>query len=68
MKNWTIATITLGMLLSANAAQAGPTLDKVKARGHLVCGASQGTVGFGAPDDKGYWRGLDVETLSLIHI
>ncbi|OHV79263.1 amino acid ABC transporter substrate-binding protein [Rhizobium sp. LCM 4573] len=68
MKNWTIATITLGMLFSASAAQAGPTLDKVKARGHLVCGASQGTVGFGAPDDKGYWRGLDVETCRAVAI
>ena len=68
MKNWKIATITLGMLLSANAAQAGPTLDKVKARGYLVCGASQGTVGFGAPDDKGYWKGLDVETCRAVAV
>ncbi|WP_370649788.1 hypothetical protein [Neorhizobium galegae] len=55
--------IRIAMLAShspATMAVAGPTLDKVKARGHVVCGASQGTVGLGAPDDKGYWRGFDV--------
>lgn len=66
MTNWKIATIAAGVVLAATTAQAGPTLDKVKARGHVVCGASQGTVGFGAPDDKGYWTGLDVETCRAV--
>jgi general L-amino acid transport system substrate-binding protein len=44
----------------------GRTLAAVKARGHVRCGASQGTVGFGAPDEKGYWRGLDVDTCRAI--
>ncbi|GGN61539.1 amino acid ABC transporter substrate-binding protein [Novosphingobium indicum] len=44
----------------------GKTLAAIKARGYIRCGASQGTVGFGAPDDKGYWRGLDVETCRAI--
>ncbi|WP_418335828.1 amino acid ABC transporter substrate-binding protein [Rhizobium gallicum] len=43
-------------------------MDKVKARGHIVCGASQGTVGFGSPDDKGYWTGLDVETCRAVAV
>ncbi|MDE3813336.1 amino acid ABC transporter substrate-binding protein [Sinorhizobium meliloti] len=68
MNNWKIATIAAGVVLTATAAQAGPTLDKVKARGHVVCGASQGTVGFGAPDDKGYWTGLDVETCRAVAV
>lgn len=38
------------------------TLAAVKERGYVNCGASQGTVGFGRPDDQGYWRGLDTDT------
>ncbi|APO68961.1 amino acid ABC transporter substrate-binding protein [Rhizobium gallicum] len=68
MKNWKIATVAAVVALAATVAQAGPTLDKVKARGHIVCGASQGTVGFGSPDDKGYWTGLDVETCRAVAV
>jgi general L-amino acid transport system substrate-binding protein len=42
------------------------TLAAVKARGYVNCGASQGTVGFGRPDDQGYWRGLDTDTCRAI--
>ncbi|MCK8782265.1 amino acid ABC transporter substrate-binding protein [Rhizobium sp. NTR19] len=68
MKNWKIGLATLAAALSATAAYAGPTLDKVKERGRIVCGASQGTVGFGSPDDKGYWTGLDVETCRAVAV
>ena len=37
------------------------TLKTVKDRGALVCGVSQGLVGFSAMDDKGIWSGLDVD-------
>ena len=37
------------------------TLDQVKQRGFLTCGSSTGLPGFGLPDDKGVWTGLDVE-------
>ncbi len=37
------------------------TLDQVKQRGFLVCGSNTGLAGFGLPDDKGQWTGLDVE-------
>jgi general L-amino acid transport system substrate-binding protein len=53
-----------GLALAATLAmpaQAQQTVEAIKQRDHVICGASQGTVGFGAPDDKGYWRGLDVE-------
>ncbi|WP_159953014.1 amino acid ABC transporter substrate-binding protein [Rhizobium sp. 18065] len=68
MNNWKIATLAASVVLAATAANAGPTLDKVKARGHIVCGASQGTVGFGSPDDKGHWTGLDVETCRAVAV
>src|SRR5580658_6422244 len=48
------------MLAGASGAEAG-TLDKIKARGALVCGANPGLAGFGLPDDKGVWKGLDVD-------
>ena len=43
------------------SAQAPKTLDAVKARGTLNCGVGTGLAGFGQPDDKGAWTGLDVE-------
>jgi len=45
---------------TANTATAG-TLDTVRERGHLKCGINTGLVGFAAPDDKGVWRGFDVD-------
>lgn len=69
MKNWkTISLAAAAIALATSSAFAGPTLDAVKKRGHIVCGASQGTIGFGAPDDKGYWKGLDVETCRAVAV
>jgi general L-amino acid transport system substrate-binding protein len=50
----------LALALSAQAASA-QTLKKVKDRGSLICGVSQGLAGFSLPDDKGNWTGLDVD-------
>ncbi len=49
-------------LLMAGAAVANAgTLDKIKARGSLVCGSSIGLAGFGLPDSQGNYTGLDVD-------
>jgi general L-amino acid transport system substrate-binding protein len=48
--------------LSANAG----TLDKVKTRGQLICGANPGLAGFGLPDDQGMYKGLDVDECKAI--
>jgi len=48
--------------LSANAG----TLDQVKARGQLICGANPGLAGFGLPDDQGRYKGLDVDECKAI--
>ena len=63
---------TLATLLSAaftlfavGAATAG-TLDQVKARGELICGANPGLAGFGLPDDQGVYKGLDVDECRAI--
>lgn len=44
----------------------GQVLAAVRQRGYLLCGASQGTAGFGVPDEQGYWRGLDVDTCRAV--
>ena len=46
---------------AAPAAPTSKTLEQVKARGVLVCGSNTGLAGFGMPDDKGNWTGLDVD-------
>lgn len=51
----------LGASAQAPATFASKTLEQVKARGVLVCGSNPGLAGFGMPDDKGNWTGLDVD-------
>lgn len=63
-----------GLLAAAAlAATASPlwaqqTIESVRQRGHVVCGGSGNTVGFGAPDKDGVWRGLDVDTCRAIAV
>lgn len=47
-------------------AQAGATLDAVKAKGFVQCGVNLGLYGFSAPDDKGNWAGLDVDVCRAV--
>ena len=56
------AAFGAGFALSANAG----TLDQVKARGQLICGANPGLAGFGLPDDQGVYKGLDVDECRAI--
>ena len=48
--------------LKKAAPSAGKTLDAVRARGNLLVGVNGGVFGFSMPDDKGVWKGLDVDT------
>jgi general L-amino acid transport system substrate-binding protein len=52
-----LATV-LGVAASAASAQ---TLNTVKSRGVLNCGANGALAGFGLPDAQGRWTGLDVD-------
>lgn len=38
-----------------------PTLQAVKRRGRLICGVHEGLVGFAFTDNRGQWRGFDVD-------
>src|SRR5437660_10612575 len=50
--------IAFALVASVGAAQ---TLNTVKARGILNCGANAGLAGFGIPDKQGNWTGFDVD-------
>jgi general L-amino acid transport system substrate-binding protein len=54
-------TAALAVGVSTTAFAQAKVLDAVKARGSLTCGVGTGLAGFGQPDDKGVWNGLDVE-------
>ena len=60
--------VALPLLGVTTGAAAQATLEKVKKDGRFSCGSSQGTVGFGAPDSDGYWRGLDIETCRAVAV
>jgi general L-amino acid transport system substrate-binding protein len=47
--------------LFGGAAKAQQTLEAIKARGVLHCGIGPGVAGFGLPDSKGVWQGMDVD-------
>lgn len=57
-----IAALTMG----AGSASAQGLLDKVKQRGFVSCGASQGVPGLSRPDERGAWTGFDVDTCRAI--
>ena len=59
-----LAAATFGAV-AALSASAG-TLDQIKARGQLICGANPGLAGFGLPDDQGRYKGLDVDECRAI--
>jgi general L-amino acid transport system substrate-binding protein len=59
--------ISAALLLAiASSADAGQTFDAVKSRGQVVCGVHTGLGGFGAPDQKGNWTGLDVDVCRAV--
>ena len=63
MKRLVLAAATAGIVLAGggSVAFAGATFDAVKERGELICGVHTGLYGFGTPDEKGNWTGLDID-------
>lgn len=49
-------------------AQAGQMLDAIKARGSYKCALGPGTPGLGFPDDKGVWKGFNVDFCRAIAV
>ena len=48
--------LALGFTADASAQQ---ILERIRQRGHVICGASQGVPGLSRPDERGVWRGFD---------
>ncbi len=63
---WIICLAMVACLVSGGSVFAGETLETVKARGHLIAGVNGSVYGFSMPDEKGVWRGLDVDTARAI--
>jgi general L-amino acid transport system substrate-binding protein len=55
------AATAIAVALAAAPALAGPTLDKIKSQGAIVCGVSTGLAGFSLADSQGKYTGLDVD-------
>ncbi len=65
MKMFKILATCITVLAMAAIASAG-TLDEVKARGYIKAGVNGSVFGFSMPDDKGEWKGLDVDTAKAV--
>jgi general L-amino acid transport system substrate-binding protein len=56
-----LAGITIISFAAADQASAQATLAQIKQRGAMNCGVDPGLAGFAFKDDKGVWRGLDID-------
>ncbi len=61
-----LATLAAASMLMVGVAHAGTTFDAVKKKGFVQCGVTTGLAGFSAPDDKGNWTGIDVDTCRAV--
>lgn len=61
-----LAVVLSLTLLMVTFAHAGKDLDAVKKKGFIQAGVNGGVFGFGMPDEKGVWKGLDVDTARAI--
>jgi len=62
-----VVAVVIAVLFSAGVAFAG-TLDEVKARGYIQAGVNGDVFGFSMPNDKGVWKGIDVDTARAIAV
>ena len=62
------AALTALALALPQAASAQSIVDKVKQRGYVSCGASQGVPGLSRPDEKGEWKGFDSDVCRAVAV
>jgi len=60
-----MVALAIGVGFAASA-QAGPTVDKVKQAGTVVCGVQTGVAGFAQPDSQGKYSGFNVDICRAI--
>ncbi len=67
MKLFKVGLVVMLVVVMATAGMAvAGTLDDVRAKGFIQAGVNGEVFGFGKPDEKGVWRGLDVDTARAI--
>jgi general L-amino acid transport system substrate-binding protein len=67
MKLAKLIALVVGLsLLMTGLAFAGKDLDAVQKKGFIQAGVNGGVFGFGMPDEKGVWKGLDVDTAHAV--
>ncbi|MFP4004487.1 MAG: amino acid ABC transporter substrate-binding protein [Alphaproteobacteria bacterium] len=54
-----LCAVTAAMLSAPDAY--ADTLDRIRDRGHVVCGINTGLAGFAEPDQEGDWKGFDID-------
>ena len=62
----TLVLILSLSLLLVSFAYAGKDLDTVRSKGFIQAGVNGSVFGFGMPDAKGVWKGLDVDTARAV--
>ncbi len=58
--------VIIAFVFVSSAAVMAGTLDDVKAKGYIQAGVNGDLFGFGKPDEKGEWKGLDVDTARAV--
>lgn len=67
MKLLKLGVLAAATVLFSSVAMAG-TLEDVKSRGYIKAGVNGGVFGFGMPNEKGVWEGLDVDTARAVAV
>jgi general L-amino acid transport system substrate-binding protein len=60
-KTLALATGIVVAMATGSVLAASKTLDTVKAAGKVQCVVNPGLTGFASPDDKGVWKGFDID-------
>jgi general L-amino acid transport system substrate-binding protein len=63
-----ILALIFSTLFISTAVFAATTLETVKERGYVIVGVNGELFGFSKPDEKGEWKGLDVDTAKAIAV
>ena len=62
-----VLVLSLSLML-VSFAYAGKDLDAVRSKGFIQAGVNGSVFGFGMPDAKGVWKGLDVDTARAVAV
>jgi general L-amino acid transport system substrate-binding protein len=66
MRTAITAVSMVAFAIAAGSAHAGATFEAVKKKGFVQCGVNTGLPGFSVADEKGVWKGIDVDVCRAI--